>query len=126
MKTYEAPEQHDWTHLQAKGTWIVVEQLGVIAKTRTGIHVPDNARMAVWVVKSVGEEVKRCAAGERVLFMGVQPHNIDGRLFAILQEEQVAATLPMPVESDEPDESIPEVLPTPEKHNGKPRIITRS
>lgn len=125
MKTYEAPEQHDWTYLQAKGKWVVAEQLGVIAKTRTGIHVPDNARMAVWVVYSAGDEVKKVTKGERVVFLSVQPHNIDGRMFAILQEDQIMATLPMPVESDTPDESIPEVLPPPSKANGA-RIIVPS
>jgi hypothetical protein len=128
MKTYEAPEQHDWTDIKAKGRWLVVEQVGVIAKTRTGIHVPDNARMAVWVIRSAGDEVTMVAAGDRVIFLGVQSHNIDGRLFALLKEEDVVASLPMPVESDEPDESIPEVLPLPERPaaNGKPRIIVPS
>ena len=125
MKTYEAPEQHDWTSLQAKGEWVVVEQLGVIAKTRGGVHVPDNARMAVWVVYSVGDEVTKVARGDRVLFLGSLQHNIDGRLFSCMKQGEIMATLSMPAESDEPDESIPEVVPVPER-NGKVRLILPS
>jgi co-chaperonin GroES (HSP10) len=111
MKTYEAPEQHDWTFLEALGDWIVAEQVGVIARTRTGIHVPDNARMAVWIVYSAGPDVHCVKRGDRVLFDGRTPHNVDGRLFALLKVEHMIATLPMPELSAEQDDAIPDVVP---------------
>ncbi len=126
MRTYEASDEHDWAHLKAVGEWIVCEQVGVIAKTREGIHVPDSARMAVWIVYSAGEDVKRVVVGDRVVFQGHQSHDIDGRRFAILNQEQIMAVLPMPKEADEPDEAIPEVLPHTPRTNGKSRIIVPS
>ena len=83
MKTYEAREVHDWSDIRALGDAVVIELVGIITKTRTGIHVPDTARLDVWVVIATGPEVKGVHVGDRVMFGGEGISNIDGRMFAI-------------------------------------------
>lgn len=128
MKTYEAREVHDWSDIRALGDAVVIELVGIITKTRTGIHVPDTARLDVWVVIATGPEVKGVHVGDRVMFGGEGISNIDGRMFAIRKEEDVIAVLGMPELAAEADPSVPEVVPSPHnppvaQKNGAPRIL---
>jgi co-chaperonin GroES (HSP10) len=110
MKTYEAKDVHDWDGIKALGDAVFIELVGIITKTRTGIHVPDTARLDVWVVIAAGPEVKSVAVGDRVMFGGQGTSNVDGRIFCARKEEDVIAILTMPPEAAEADPSIPEVV----------------
>jgi co-chaperonin GroES (HSP10) len=131
MKTYEARDCHDWADLRALGDAVFIELVGVITKTRTGIHVPDTARLDVWVVIAVGPDVKSVVVGDRVMFGGQGMNNIDGRIIASRKEEDVIAVLGMPDVAPEQDPDIHEVVPgpapaPPPKANGhaeRPRIL---
>ena len=133
MKTYEARGCHDWDDIRALGDAVFIELVGVITKTRTGIHVPDTARLDVWVVVAVGPKVKSVVVGDRVMFGGQGMNNIDGRLFANRKEEDIIAVLGMPEVAEVADPSIPEVVPSPQaeptapaRTNGsieRPRIL---
>jgi co-chaperonin GroES (HSP10) len=111
VKTYEAREIHDWSDIRALGDAVVCELVGIITKTRTGIHVPDTARLDVWVVAAVGPQVKAVAVGDRVMFGGQGLNNVDGRVFATRKEEEIIAVLGMPEVAAEQDADVPEVVP---------------
>lgn len=126
MKTYETPIDHEWAGLQALDTWIVAENTGFIARTRQGIVIPDQSRMAVWIAYSVGEKCTRVAKGDRIIFMVPNgPVTIDGRIFLVIREADVMARLPMVLEASEPVENIvPGPAPAPVAQiNGKGRIL---
>ena len=121
MKTYEAREVHDWSDIRALRDAVVIELVGIITKTRTGIHVPDTARLDVWVVISIGPEVTGVAVGDRVMFGGQGISNIDGRMFAIRKEEDVIAVLGMPEVAAESDPTVPEIVPGPPRPPPSPQ-----
>jgi co-chaperonin GroES (HSP10) len=104
MKTYEAREVHDWEGIEGLGDAVIIELVGIITKTRTGIHVPDTARLDVWVVQAVGPEVRTVEPGQRVMFGGQGINNVDGRVFAVRKEEDIIARLKMPELAAEQDQ----------------------
>lgn len=86
---------------QAVGTWIIAEQVPVGDKKLGNLIVPGTVRMVVWKAISVGPKCDvGVQVGDRVLFINpLPPVTVDGRTFAFLRPDQIACTLPMPVEA---------------------------
>ena len=100
---------HEFDGIQAKGHWVVAEQVSVRERTQGGLIVPEASRLVVWQALSVGELVMSVKAGERLLFTNpTATVTHDGRTFALLKDEQVIARLRMP----DPDEAPRIVAPT--------------
>lgn len=99
---------HEFDGIQARGHWIVAEQVSVRERTGGGLIVPEASRLVVWQAISVGELVMTCKQGDRLLFMNPKAGTVthDKRTFALLEDTQVIAKLRMP----EPDEA-PRILP---------------
>jgi co-chaperonin GroES (HSP10) len=99
---------HEFDGIQAKGHWVVAEQVSVRDMTRGGLHVPETSQLVVWQALSCGELVMGIKAGQRLLFENPKAGTVthDKRTFALLKDEQVIAVLRMP----DPDEA-PRILP---------------
>ena len=63
---------HEFDGIQARGHWVVAEQVSVRETTQGGLIVPEASRLVVWQAISCGELMTTCKTGDRLLFMNPQ------------------------------------------------------
>jgi co-chaperonin GroES (HSP10) len=107
---------HEFDGIEARGSWIIAEQVALVGHTRGGLHVPEQSQLAVWHVLTVGKNTDVVVPGERIMFK--QPSGgqctVDGRTFVMLLPGDVIATL-----KDPPKDAKPLVVRGNGEHNGK-------
>jgi hypothetical protein len=96
MSDDEVKLPHEFDGLRAVGDWVVAEQTDALETTGSGrILVPEQSRLVVWRVLSVGPHCEAVKVGERILFFNqnvpVLVH--DGRTFAMLHPQQIIGVM---------------------------------
>jgi co-chaperonin GroES (HSP10) len=111
-------KRHEFDGIKACGSWVIAEQVNARTRTHGGLHVPEQSQLQVWKVVSVGDEVKSCKEGDRILFrQSNEAGAVDGRNFAMIRKDEVIAVLEW---SDEDRVAVA----TGNFAGAKPRLVT--
>ncbi len=84
-------------NIQPLADRVVLEQLELEEKTKSGIILPQDAQEKPKMAKvlAVGKDVKDVKAGDKVLYKSYGPDDVkvDGKEYMIAKEEDILATI---------------------------------
>lgn len=84
-------------NLQPLAEWVVAQQEEAVAKTASGLYLPDKAAEKPKTAKvlKVGAKVKEIKAGDRIVYKSYSTTElkVDGTEYILVKEEDILATV---------------------------------